>query len=607
MISNNISDFDISISKILDINNPTSFFLFAGAGSGKTRSLVNVLNILTDKYGNLFHMKNQKIAVITYTNAACDEIKNRIKFNPLCYVSTIHSFLWDLISPYTPDIKEWLYEYLNDKIEEYTEKQKRARSTESKSYKSREKSLEIYNNLLTALKNIKKFVNNPNGDNNTIDSLNHAEVLKAASFFLSEKKLMQKILISSFPILLIDESQDTNKDVMDAFLKVESDNKNFSLGLFGDTMQRIYGDGKENLEKCIPNEWPKLEKNVNFRSPKRIIELINRIRNEVDHHEQSANSEKEGIVKVFISSTDDQQSFEKFVKEELKKNINKEEYESNVFFNTFILEHQMAANRLGFANVFESLYSIDKYKNGILDGSLSMIRFFSELIFSIKETSEHEKQFQLMNIIRENSDFFNNEIDNFDKEKIELMRNGIKKLLSLWNEDNDPKCIEILKTVSQTNILNIPLSLQPFVDIEDENKNENDEEYGNVVMFLNSEFSEICSYKDYLNKNSGFDTLQGVKGLEFNNVIVILNDDESRGYLFKFDKLFGAKPLSKTDIENMAQGKDSSIDRVRRLFYVACSRAIESLTVVIYSNSPDKVKKTLVSKKWFRNDEIIIY
>jgi ATP-dependent DNA helicase UvrD/PcrA len=347
--------------------------------------------------------------------------------------------------------------------------------------------LEIYNNRLASLKNITKFVYNPNGDNDTIDSLNHAEVLKVASFLLSERKLMQKILISSFPVLLIDESQDTNKEVMDAFLKVESDNENFSLGLFGDTMQRIYPDGKENLEKCIPEKWSKPEKNVNFRSPKRIIELINKIRSEVDHHKQIPYSKKEGIVKVFISSTEDYQSFEKFLKEEMKKNINIEGYESGVFFNTFILEHQMAANRLGFANVFESLYSIDKYKNGLLDGSLSLIRFFSELIFSIKRTSECGKHFHLMNILRENSDFFNNEIDNFDKEKIDLMRNGIKKLLLLWDDGNDPKCIEILKVVYQTNIVNIPLSLQPFVDMDNEDKikdeNEDDEENGNVLMF----------------------------------------------------------------------------------------------------------------------------
>jgi ATP-dependent DNA helicase UvrD/PcrA len=124
---------------------------------------------------------------------------------------------------------------------------------------------------------------------------------------------------------------------------------------------------------------------------------------------------------------------------------------------------------------------------------------------------------------------------------------------------------------------------------------------------LNSRFSEICYYKNYLNKSSGFDTLQGVKGLEFNNVIIILNDDESKGFLFKFDKLFGTKPLSKTDIENIDEGNDSSIDRARRLFYVACSRSIESLAIAIYSNDPDKVKETLVSKKWFKNDEIIIY
>lgn len=37
------SDVDEEIYSCLDLDNPKSFFLFAGAGSGKTRSLVEAL------------------------------------------------------------------------------------------------------------------------------------------------------------------------------------------------------------------------------------------------------------------------------------------------------------------------------------------------------------------------------------------------------------------------------------------------------------------------------------------------------------------------------------------------------------------------------------
>lgn len=68
---------DQTIRNCLDQNNPRSFFLFAGAGSGKTKSLIEALNFCLDKYGQQFMELRKNIAVITYTNAACDEIKRR--------------------------------------------------------------------------------------------------------------------------------------------------------------------------------------------------------------------------------------------------------------------------------------------------------------------------------------------------------------------------------------------------------------------------------------------------------------------------------------------------------------------------------------------------
>ena len=62
----------------LNLDNPKSFFLFAGAGSGKTRALVDAMKMFRERYGQEFRLAGRKVAVITYTNAACDEIKHRI-------------------------------------------------------------------------------------------------------------------------------------------------------------------------------------------------------------------------------------------------------------------------------------------------------------------------------------------------------------------------------------------------------------------------------------------------------------------------------------------------------------------------------------------------
>ncbi len=75
--------------------------------------------------------------------------------------------------------------------------------------------------------------------------------------------------------------------------------------------------------------------------------------------------------------------------------------------------------------------------------------------------------------------------------------------------------------------------------------------------------------------------------------------------MFSYDKLFGAKAPTSTDIKNEEEGKETSIDRTRRLFYVTCSRAQSSLAIVVYTRERDKIIGHLQSLKLFDDSEII--
>lgn len=57
--------------------------MFAGAGSGKTRSLINTLEFLSAEKSEYLAEHGKKIAIITYTNAACDEISRRLQYKPI--------------------------------------------------------------------------------------------------------------------------------------------------------------------------------------------------------------------------------------------------------------------------------------------------------------------------------------------------------------------------------------------------------------------------------------------------------------------------------------------------------------------------------------------
>jgi DNA helicase-2/ATP-dependent DNA helicase PcrA len=89
--------------------------------------------------------------------------------------------------------------------------------------------------------------------------------------------------------------------------------------------------------------------------------------------------------------------------------------------------------------------------------------------------------------------------------------------------------------------------------------------------------------------------------------MAIIDDSEARGFLFPYEKLFGIKSKTDNDIKNEREGKETGIDRTRRLFYVICSRAKESLAIVAYTDNPAGLRASLSGKGWFDDAEIIIF
>ncbi|PPK75043.1 DNA helicase-2/ATP-dependent DNA helicase PcrA [Methylobacter tundripaludum] len=617
-VDNHVDD---KINAYLSLDKPISFFLFAGAGSGKTGSLVKALKRLRKDSGERLRLQGQRVGVITYTNAACDEINHRLDFDPLVEVSTIHSFVWSLIGGFNIDIKQWLRITLPNEIADLEEKQRKGRAGQASL--DRAKSIEIKQKRLIGLDGIKQFTYNPNGDNRGRDSLNHSEVIKIGADFLTNKPLMQTILINKFPILLIDESQDTNKHLMEAFLKVQhQQSERFCLGLFGDTMQRIYSDGKMDLGINLPPEWATPVKKMNHRCPRRIVKLINKIRSTVDAQEQSPRTDKEeGVVRLFIlpNETADKLAAEHKIKQRMTTVASDPLWNSVDDVKTLILEHHMAALRMGFLEMFEPLYQIDRLKTALLDGSLPGLRLFSQQVLPLVKAKQNGDEFAVAAIVRNSSPLLSKavlkELGEDQLSQLKKAREAVEQLMVLWSNNAEPRFLDILQCVSQTGLFEIPESLRPIAfRSEAEQKDaeqSSDEEDTNPILdvwdkSLLTPFAQINPYVDYVNGSAPFDTHQGVKGLEFPRVLVVMDDAEARGFMFDYDKLFGAKDKTKTDIEKERNGDDTGINRTRRLFYVTCSRAVNSLAIVAYTSDPNKVRDNIVRDGWFEGCEVEI-
>lgn len=599
---------DREIESCFSASSPNNFFVFAGAGSGKTRSLINTLNFLDKEQGEKLLMKGKQIAVITYTNAACDEISRRLQYKSIFSVSTIHSFLWELIKNYQVDVKTWIMESVQKEIEEL--KQKQTKTSRGKAGEKRAETIKKKTERLAKIKSIQKFSYNPNGDNVGYDSLSHSEVIKMSTEFIATEPTMQDILTSKYPILLIDESQDTKKELIDALLIVcEKYGEKFIVGMFGDTMQKIYNDGKDNLAKCIPDNWVKPVKIMNHRSAKRIVTLANSIRSSVDDQKQQARSDaEEGTVRLFITSKSNNKEYvEKRVAEMMVQDTGDIGWNDEEDYKSLILEHHMAASRFGFSELYMPLSNSKKFDTSLREGSIPELSILSKLVFPLLVAYQSGNDFEVAKIIRKNSPLLNKEVFITGlNNQVELLRKAeeaVELLMKLWNDGKVPTCLEVLKSIRDTGLFKVGNRVDEV--LADYSQDEN-EKITALRTALSAPFYELERYALYVSDNTRFATHQGVKGLEFPRVMVILDDAQARGFLFSYEKLFGVKAQSDTDEKNVHDGKDTSITRTARLFYVACTRAKKSLAIVAYTENEEMVRDTALANGWFLENEIYI-
>ncbi|WP_434703005.1 AAA family ATPase [Pseudomonas sp. Z1-12] len=608
---------DDVIQECLNLETPRSFFLYAGAGSGKTHSLVVAVKSFKERERQRLTFEGRQIAIITYTNAACEEIAGRLEHDPLVEVSTIHAFCWKMIKGFNDDIRAWLRIKLASDIAELDDRLGRAR-TVNKTSLANQASRDSKARRLVALDEIPEFTYSPTGDNVSRQSLNHSEVIQMAAAFLPQPPLLD-VMADRHPVLLIDESQDTNGALMDAFLKAQAAIPGrFCLGLLGDTMQRIYNDGKPGLDEAIPPDWAKPEKRINRRCPIRVVKLINDIRAGADDHLQIPKPEAaQGTVRMFCTRQAPGQDFslEDQIAEQMAEITGDAQWAAGKDGRkTLILEHKMAARRMGFEGVFAPLYAVAHLNTALMDGTLPILKVFFDGVAPIVAAARSD-DFTLMEAVRLRSPLLDpKHLEAAGNNQFELLESVGVATYALCGmlRDNDPLIEEVAKILQSSGLLALPdrlvaaMAQGATADPAPETSDREALEIHAYRVVLGRRYSEMAAFAGYADGLSPYGTHQGVKGLEFPRVMVILNDEEAGGFLFSYEKLLGVTPASATDMKNESEGKDTSMSRTRRLLYVTCSRAEESLAIVVYSSQPEVARDRVIDAGWLTAEEVVV-
>lgn len=261
----------VEILKLIDDNR--NFLLSGGAGSGKTYSLVSVINEI------YYRNPVAKIVCITYTNAAVREIENRV-LNKNIEISTIHDFLWKSISSFQNELKATLIESINDsKVK----------------YKNITVDIPYDNEFENGIK-YTEYLRLSDG------CISHDEIITLANQMFKKYPKLCNILNSKYDYILVDEYQDTFPEVIEILLDcLRGAGKQSIIGFFGDSMQSIYDEGIGDLDTYIQKGVvTEVQKKQNRRNPQTVMTLSNKLRidklEQVPSEDQKAPNMKEGKV-----------------------------------------------------------------------------------------------------------------------------------------------------------------------------------------------------------------------------------------------------------------------------------------------------------------------
>lgn len=520
-----------------------SFRLEAGAGAGKTYSLVAALKRLIEEQGTTLVRHGQKVACITYTEVARNEIAQEIEEHPAILVNTIHGFSWAFLSPFQKTLRELLGE-----MEDKKEKIEQGGGIGSKSVE--------YDMGFFGV------------DENRI-SLSHDDIPNMMAKLLQREKFRQ-IFSQQFPVIFIDEYQDTHRQFMEAiteyFLKPATGPL---VGLFGDHWQTIYRSEYELAKYPIKE----IAKGSNFRSVPAIVNVLNKLRPEL--RQEVHNPEAKGEARFFHTNNyKGERTNDRHSKEDLLSDLTRQtrialmerlEAEGWDLSKTkvLMLTHNVLAAEQGYPGIVE----VFNGRNDLFAKKEDpVIKFFAENVEPMCKAYCASRYGDMFRIYGSAPAITQHQ----DKAS---WRRDMDILRTLREEGTIGQVIDHLKTTRRP-------SPPDRVLRRDEELNSLDgvpvpegaSALKRYSKLRDVPYKEVIEIAKFIEKQTAFATQHSVKGAEFENVLVVLGGGWNHYNWPLLLELIKTKALTEKNTKGFY--------RARNLFYVSLSRPMVRLAVL---------------------------
>jgi DNA helicase-2/ATP-dependent DNA helicase PcrA len=597
------------------IGEQKSFLLEAGAGSGKTFTLIQTLNHVLLTQGKTLQYNNRLIGCITYTNVAKNEIIDRLENNPYVAVLTIHEFLWAAIRNFQ---KQLLIE-----LDILNEEMALAKPEKFQAGLLKRVSLSevIYED--SGFRDFEK------------GQLHHDDVITLAAKMINKYDVLRNIIVAKYPFTFIDEYQDTAEETAKSLINglLSGNEKKLLLGFFGDSYQKIYDSGVGSLESfVVEGKLELVTKSENYRSSSEVIQLLNNIRSNIKQVAPEGKEMKNGSVAFINCDTYVPQGkmkvmeYEKMLSQPKNQNYDSLithleskgwQFGENSKDKVLIIANRRVAERAKFASLYNATSA--RYGESATDALMkrenALIRFF---VGSVDKKTSKERKSGVEHLIAywNAKDYngiisflkaygvgktpdYNKSDGNFllhwhlDKivisEKIQSleklrMSGTVKQVMDFVKEHKIIRFQEGL----QKYLLKLEIPVDGFAEEKDRERQERDLKFFNDVMAL--PYVEFINLFKHTQNQTVFSTKHGTKGEQFRNVLVVI-DDTSWKQMYNFQNF-----INDTD-----KDQDRKL-RTKNLFYVSCSRSIENLVVIALSEFSAPALNIINS--WFPKDRV---
>jgi len=517
----------------------------AGAGSGKTHSLITALKQLIASHGVEFLRQHQKVACITYTNVAKDEILSRTDRHPAIFCDTIHGFCWSAIKDFQSQLRAEL-----STLEKWQER------------------------LIESGGVGKRTIDYSLGHRKVTDesiSIHHDDVL-ALFVMLMRFEKFRLILVSRYPVLLIDEYQDANMDFAES-LKTHFLGMKCSplIGFFGDHWQMIYRG------VCGKIEHPELhliKKESNFRSVRPIVDVLNKMR--PDLIQKVTDPSAEGFVAVYHSNgwTGERRTGAQW-KDDLPADITHEYLQALVKqlaahgwdfspekTKILMLTHNVLAEEQGYRNLAAAF----RYNDAFTNKEDPHIAFFVDALEPVCVAYENKRFGEMFAAMGGKNPGIRSHDD-----KIRWALD-MDALMQLRRSGTIGEVIDHLRRTQHPPLPDpVERREKELERLGAEPKFEDESPLETLHKLRGVHYTEVIALDRFLDERTPFSTKHGVKGAEFENVLVVLG----RGWnLYNFNQMLEWAP------DRFPADKQDTFQRNRNLFYVACSRPKKRLALL---------------------------